>query len=261
MKWGFSFLNENVQVLQQNQFQKTMFRLFLFFTILSSLLSDAFAQFAPARLGISVNAVYTTSAEIFLNPNSSDVEARNRSFLIEDIWNPGIDIRYRFSYEFILGLNVEYIKKTTNQPNLTAFIGNQVYSFKVDDGFETIPIELTAYYFFPFSTEKFKFVMGGGLGYYYGKFIREFSGVGLEVTQRKSSFGLLVATSMDYMILPFLSARLELKFRNPQYNVSSKYTKTEVEYQGTVIQLPENPFETKVDINGLTFVLGIVYHI
>lgn len=235
----------------------------LFFVVIIFILSfiETFAQFSSGRLGISLNAVYTTSAEIFLNPNSSDVEARNKSILIEDIWNPGIDIRYRFSSEFVLGLNVEYIKKTTTQPNLTAFIGSQVYVFKVDDGFETIPLELTAYYFFPFSTEKFKFLMGAGLGYYYGQFIREFGDVNLEVTQRKISLGLLVATSMDYMILDYLSARLELKFRNPQYNVSSKYTKTEVEYQGNVIQLSENPFETKVDINGLTFMFGIVIHI
>ena len=235
----------------------------IFLILILSLFSliESFAQFTPARLGISLNAVFTTSADIYLNPNSSDVEARNRSFLIEDIWNPGIDFRYRFTDVFILGLNIEYIKKTTSQPNLTAFIGSQVYTFTVDDGFETIPIELTAYYFFPFSTEKFKFTMGGGVGYYYGKFIREFSNADLEVTQRKISFGLLVSTSIDYMIFNFLSARLEMKFRNPQYNVSSKYTKTQVEYQGNVIQLPENPFETKVDINGLTFVFGIVYHI
>lgn len=220
-----------------------------------------FAQFGPGNLGIAVNAVYTTSAEVFLNPNSSDVEARNRSFLLEDIWNPGIDIRYRFSQEFILGLNVEYIYKTANLPNLTAFIGNQVYVFEVEDGFSTIPIELTAYYFFPFSTEHFKFLMGAGLGYYYGQFIRNFSDVELEVIQRKSSLGLLVATSLDYMIFENLSARLELKFRNPQYNVSSNYTKTEIEYQGNTVQLSENPFETKVDINGLTFVFGVVYQL
>lgn len=103
--------------------------------------------------------------------------------------------------------------------------------------------------------------MGGGLGYYYGQFIRKLSDVDLEVTQRKISLGLLVATSLDYMIFDNLSARIEMKFRNPQYTVTSKYTKTEVEYQGNQIQLSENPFETKVDINGLTFVLGAVGHI
>lgn len=238
-----------------------MSKLILYIIIFNLSSIGLLAQFGPGKLGISLNAIYTTSAEVYLNPNSSDAEARNRSFLLEDIWDPGLDIRYRFSSEFILGLNIEYIKKTSNLPNLTAFIGNQVYVFEVEDGFSTIPIELTAYYFFPFSTEHFKFLMGAGLGYYYGQFIRNFSDVELEVTQRKSSLGILVATSLDYMIFENLSARLELKFRNPQYNVSSKYTKTEIEYQGNTVQLSENPFETKVDINGLTFVFGVVYHI
>lgn len=232
-----------------------------FIYILFSTTGCLFAQFGSGKLGVALNAVFTTSADIFLNPNSSDLEARNRSFLIEDFWNPGIDARYRFSSDFILGLNIEYIQQTTKQPNLTAFIGNQVYVFEVEDGFKTIPIELTAYYFFPFSTEKFKFLMGGGVGYYYGWFIRKFSDVDLEVTQRKISLGILVATSLDYMIFDNLSTRFEMKFRNPQFSVTSKYTKTEVNYQGKTIQLQENPFETKVDINGLTFVFGIVFHI
>jgi outer membrane protein W len=245
----------------KNLISEIMSKLFLFIIIFNLTSFQLFAQFGPGKLGISLNAVYTTSAEVFLNPNSSDVEARNKSFLLEDIWDPGLDIRYRFSSEFILGLNIEYIEKTANLPNLTAFIGNQVYVFEVEDGFRTIPIELTAYYFFPFSTDHFKFLMGGGLGYYYGQFIRKFSDVDLEVSQRKISVGIVVATSLDYMIFDNLSARLELKFRNPQYNVISKYTKTEVEYQGNSVELPENPFETKVDINGLTFVFGVVFHI
>ena len=238
-----------------------MLKLSLTIFILAFCTSGLNGQFAPGNLGISVTAVYTTSADVFLTPNSSDVAARYKSFLIEDIWDPGIDIRYRFTPEFILGLNVEYIEATKNLPNLTAFIGNQVYVFEVEDGFRTIPIELTAYYFFPFSTEKFKFMMGGGVGYYYGWFIRKFGNAELEVTQRKISLGILVATSMDYMVFDNLSARLELKFRNPQFNVTSKYTETDIEYQGNTIHLSENPFETKVDINGLTFVLGIVFHI
>jgi outer membrane protein W len=261
MNRGFSFLKNFVQVQLWNLTSETMSKLFLLVIIFFISFGGSFAQYTSGRIGIAMNAVYTTSAEVFLNPNSSDLEARNKSFLLEDIWNPGIDIRYRFSAEFILGLNVEYIEKTTNLPNLTAFIGNQVYVFEVEDGFRTIPVELTAYYFFPFSTDHFKFLMGGGLGYYYGQFIRKFSDVDLEVTQRKITLGILVATSLDYMIFDNLSARFEMKFRNPQYNVTSKYTKTEIEYQGNQIQLSENPFETKVDINGLTFVLGVVVHI
>jgi outer membrane protein W len=212
-------------------------------------------------VGIAINMVYTTSAEVFLNPNSSNPEVRNNSTTFEDIWSPALDIRYRFSKEFLLGLNVEYISTTSVEPNLTAFIGSQVFIFEVEDGFRVVPIELTAYYHFPFSTEDFKFMMGGGLGYYIGEFVRKFQDVDLEITQRKFSLGLHVSASMDYMIIENLAARFEMKFRNPQYTVTSKYSEPEVIYQGNVIELPENAFDTKVDIDGLTFILGFVLSI
>jgi outer membrane protein W len=236
-----------------------MFRLFL--VLIALLSTSSFAQFGAGGIGIAVNAVYTTSAEIYLNPNSSNLEVRNRSFALENIWNPGVDIRYRFTNEFILGLNVEYIKKTDFAPNLTAFIGNQVFIFEVEDGLSVIPIELTAHYYFPFSTEEFKFMMGGGLGYYIGEFVRKFQDVDLEIAQRKFALGFHVSASMDYIIVENLSARFEMKFRNPQYTVTSKYSKTEVTYQGSVIQLPDNAFDTKVDIDGLTFIFGLVINI
>lgn len=236
-----------------------MLKLFLITLVLLS--TSSFAQFGAGKIGIAVNAVYTTSAEIFLNPNSSNSEVRNKSFTLENIWNPGIDFRYRFTNEFILSLNIEYIRKTAYSPNLTAFIGNQVFVFEVEDGLSAIPIELTAHYYFPFSTEDFKFIMGGGLGYYIGEFVRKFQGVDLEITQRKFALGFHVSASMDYIIIENLSARFEMKFRNPQYTVTSKYSKTEVTYQGNVIQLPENAFDTKVDIDGLTFILGLVINI
>ncbi len=240
-----------------------MIRFLLIMLISILLFSSAAAQFGSGKIGVAVNAVYTTSAEIFLNPNSSNNEVRNKSFTLEDIWNPGLDVRYRFSDEFILGLNVEYMKKTAVAPNLTAFIGPQVFIFDVEDGLEAIPIELTAHYYFPFSTEELKFMMGGGLGYYIGEFVRKFQGTDLEIVQRKFALGLHVSASMDYIIIENLSARFEMKFRNPQYTVSSKYSKTELVIEGysEPVTLLESPFDTKVDIDGLTFVLGIVFHI
>ncbi len=238
-----------------------MIKFFLVVLLPILISTGSFAQFGTGKIGIAVNAVYTTSAEIFLNPNSSNSEVRNKSFTLENIWNPGLDLRYRFSNEFILGLNIEYVRKTANAPNLTAFIGSQVFVFEVEDGLSVIPIELTAHYHFPFSTEDFKFMMGGGLGYYIGEFVRKFQDVDLEITQRKFALGLHVSASIDYIIIENLSARFEMKFRNPQYTVTSKYSKTEVMYQGNAIQLPENAFDTKVDIDGLTFILGLVINI
>jgi hypothetical protein len=65
---------------------------------------------------------------------------------------------------------------------------------------------------------------------------------------------------MDYMPLEFFSIRFEMKFRDPQYNVTSKYNKTTVIYQGEEIHLPDDAFETKINVDGVTFSLGCVFH-
>jgi len=261
MNRGFSFLKKIRHVVRAITSHLRMLKTFISIIILFFLTGTSIAQFGPGNLGIAINAVYTTSAQIYLNPNASNVEIRNKSFTLENIWNPGLDVRYRFSEEFILGLNVEYINRSESAPNLSAFIGNQVVVLEVDDGLRLIPIELTFYYYFPFSTEDFKFMMGGGLGYYRGEFIRKFSGVELEVVQRKLAVGIHVSASMDYMITEIISARFEMKFRDPQYNVKSKYSKTELTFQGNTVQLPDDAFETKVDIDGLTFILGFAINL
>ncbi len=98
-----------------------------------------YSQFHENNFGISINAVYTTSADIFLNPNSSDIVIRNKPFVVEDIINPSLDIRYKFNEWFVLGLNLEYMQKSALGPNLTVFFGNRIVVFEVEDGFRVIP--------------------------------------------------------------------------------------------------------------------------
>ena len=219
-----------------------------------------YSQFHENNFGISINAVYTTSADIFLNPNSSDIVIRNKQFVVEDIINPSLDIRYKLNEWFVLGLNLEYMQKSALGPNLTVFLGNRIVVFEVEDGFRVIPVELTAHYLFPFSTEQFVFMMGGGMGYYHGEFTRKFRDVDLSIQQRQFAIGIHVSASMDYMPLEFFSIRFEMKFRDPQYNVTSKYNKTTVIYQGEEIHLPDDAFETKINVDGVTFSLGCVFH-
>ena len=102
--------------------------------------------------------------------------------------------------------------------------------------------------------------MGGGMGYYRGEFTRKFSDADLSIQQRQIAIGIHVSASMDYMPLEFFSIRFEMKFRDPQYNVTSKYNKTSVIYQGEEITLLDDPFETKVNVDGVTFIFGGVFH-
>ncbi len=218
-----------------------------------------FAQFNNQKFGLAFNGIYTTTADIFLNPNSSDPVVRNQPFTIEDILSYGINLRYRFSESVLFGISSEYMNKTKTAPNMVVFLGNQVIRVDAEDGFQLIPIEVSGYYYLPFSTESFKFVMGGGLGYYYGKFTRKFAGSETVVQRRKFSIGIHVSASMDYIIFQNVSARFELRFRDPEFKTVSKYSVTEVDYKGNTVFLSGEEFETKVNVNGIAFFLGLVY--
>ena len=219
----------------------------------------ALCQYNGNDISIGVYGFYTTSASVFLNPNASDIVVRNGSFLIEDIWNPGVDIRFRVSEPLILGLNIEYIRITRSAPNLNVFLGGSVVTLIVDDGFKLIPVELSAYYLLPFSTEGFKFLMGGGLAYYNGEFIREVGETEVKNITKEAAFGIHVSISMDYVPINDVAIRFQMKFRDPQFTVSSQYEQQEIEYEGNVIILPEGSFNTKINLDGITFMLGAAF--
>lgn len=217
------------------------------------------AQYSEKRFSIGINGVYTTTAEIYLNPNSSDPILRNNAFEISDIFNPALDLRYRLTDAIIIGLGTEYMKATASGPNLTAFVGNSTVTINVTDGFLLIPVELSGFYILPFSTEKFKFLMGGGVGYYYGKHIREFGNASVRAITRNFAYGIQVSVSMDYLILDNLSVHSAMKFRDPQFKVENAYNELEVNYNNQKIILAQRTFNSKIDVNGVTFILGISF--
>src|SRR4030066_83421 len=108
-----------------------MLKFFLIVLLPILISTGSFAQFGTGKIGIAVNAVYTTSAEIFLNPNSSNSEVRNKSFTLENISNPGLDLRYRFSNEFILGLNIDYFRNNAKKicPWIACFCFNGLHNY------------------------------------------------------------------------------------------------------------------------------------
>jgi hypothetical protein len=215
-----------------------------------------FSQFNGNRFSVGINGVYTTTARVYLNPNSSDVTLRNQYFLLEDILNPALEIRYRLTDPLIIGVNIEKMKKTKIGPNLRVFFGSTTREIDIEDGFNMIPVELTLYYLLPFSTEKFKFLMGGGGGYYFGGHIRKFGDAEIENVERKAAYGIHVSISMEYLVRQNIVIHTEMKFRDPQFSLKSRYTKDSVNYQGVTIQLPQELFDSKINVDGVTFVIG-----
>jgi outer membrane protein W len=232
---------------------KKIFLFLLLFTVFTNAQSDF------KRLSIGLNGVYTTTAQIYLNPNSSDPILRNYSFEISDIFNPALDIRYRITDEIIVGLSTEYMKATASGPNLTVFSGTSTVTIDVDDGFLLIPIELSGYYILPFSTEKFKFLMGGGAAYYYGKHIRKFGDANVTTLSRDFAYGIQVSVSMDYLLRDNITIHSEMKFRDPQFKLTSSYDSQEVNYNGQQILIAQKTFDSKIDVDGVTFILGVSF--
>ncbi len=218
--------------------------------------SHSYAQYNRNNFSLGIGAVYTTTAKVYLNPNSSDITLRNQYFLLEDIFNPSVDIRYGMTEPLIIGLNVEYMTKTDFGSTLRIFINNTTSIINVEEGFKLIPIELSLYYQLPFSTESFKFLMGGGGGYYFGEHIRKFGDAQVESVERKAAFGIHVSLSMEYLLRQNIGLRTEMKFRDPQFNLTNKYTKSTVNYEGGTIRLTQEQFSSKINVDGVTFILG-----
>jgi len=222
--------------------------------------AGSYAQFNGRNFSIGLNAVYTTSARIYLQPNSSDEGIRNSSFPVENIYNPALELRYSLSESIILGLGSEYMKVTEGGSSIIVFSQGATRAINVEEGFTFIPVEVTAYYLLPFSTEKFKFLMGGGAGYYYGNHIRKIGDAEVNTIDRKFAYGIHVNISMDYLFRNNISIRSEMKFRDPQFTLKSAYSKRDIELNGTVIRLLQDSFDSKINIDGVTFIIGLAYH-
>ncbi|MFO7526817.1 MAG: hypothetical protein R6W68_15295 [Ignavibacteriaceae bacterium] len=219
------------------------------------------AQYNGFDFSISSSLVYTTSAELYLNPNSVDPVIRNSSFEINDVLNPSIDIRYRLSEPLIVGISGEYIRTNQTGRNLTVLQGNNELRLESTDGFKLIPIETSLYYQLPFSTKNLKFLMGGGTGIYFGDFTRSFGDTDISTIERQVAFGIHVSVSMEYLPLENVGLRFEMKFRDPEFKSKNKYNKDIVNYNGTEIILLRDTFNTKVNVNGVTFLLGAAIYL
>jgi len=212
------------------------------------------AQYNGNNFALSVNYSLTTDSQIFLTPDAPNVFDREKSFNIDDIVSYSAELRYRLNESLIFGLSLEYIKTSAKGRNLPSPV------FLVDDGFEVFPLELSAYYFLPFSSEDFKFYMGGGFGLYFGNRTRTLGNIKFENVSSEIGYGIQVSVGMDYMIFDNFSARGEIRFRDPDFKVTNKYSSETVIYDGREYAVNADQITSKINIDGITFSIGAAYN-
>ncbi len=204
---------------------------------------------------ITANYIYTATSKLYLQPNSSDPIVRGTHQDLDDLWGYSGEIGYRIFEDIVIGLGAEYINKTStsNSINLGAVRAN------MKDGFQVIISDLTIYYSLPFSTEFFKFFMGGGGGLYFGKHIRELGDVTASTISNTVGYGIHVALGIDYIIHKSFALRTQMRFRNPEFEMKNRYSNNIINYDGRAFLLSSDTFDSKVDIDGISFTIGILF--
>jgi len=201
---------------------------------------------------------YTSSSEIFLNPNSSDPDLRGESSSIGGILGGGAEARMLLpDLSIFLALSVEYNSKESNENLLTAF-GGSLQQLPVTEGLRFIPVELTANAYIPLNSETIQVTMGGGLGVYYAARVLRVAGVDAPVVNQPVTAGITVGVGVEYKIWPGVSVEGRMKFRDPEIINDNQFTQDHVDYGGSHVSFPSTPLETKIDVDGMNFMLGMV---
>ncbi|MDX1699982.1 MAG: hypothetical protein R3250_05150 [Melioribacteraceae bacterium] len=232
-----------------------MIRIFKILLFLSITFSNSYSQYNGNNFSISGNFNYSTSGRIFLTPDADNVFDRNNYFGIDHVYGYSAEIRFRLNEDLILGLSGEYLEASEDGRNIVTSS-----QFVVTDGFELIPLELSAYYHLPFSTESFKFFMGGGFGFYFGKRFRQFGDLEYMDVSSELGFGIQISTGMDYMIFDYLSVRGEFRFRDPDFKVTNRYSSDIVNYEGRSYRISTDEITSKINLDGITFRIGATFH-
>lgn len=102
--------------------------------------------------------------------------------------------------------------------------------------------------------------MGGGLGYYYASMIRKFGNAEVSSAKRDFAYGVQVAVDMNYLLTDNIAITGEMKFRDPQINVKNMYNKQQYNYNGKIVRVTRQEFDSQIDVNGITFVFGTVFY-
>ncbi|MBI1803667.1 MAG: hypothetical protein HY033_12360 [Ignavibacteriae bacterium] len=199
-----------------------------------------------------------TSSKLFYNPNDQDEFIRNQFLPLDNAFSEGVDVRRTIEpLRISVGFSIEYLSKTQS------FIHplSQSTLVPVKDGFVVYPIEFSAYFPIPIGGDLFQLYMGGGAGAYLGARRYEYAGIQASAVDRKTGYGIHIVSGLQYFLRPSFSLRSELKFRNVQFETINQFSQsTAVSSSGTIIPLDQEPFASRVNIDGMTVSLQLVYH-
>ena len=226
--------------------------------ILLSLTISLGISFAQDRsTSISVSSSLITSSKLFHHPDDADELLRSEFLPLNTIFSVGIDVRRTIeALRIQIGVSAEYVRKS----DVFYLPASDSKVIPVRDGFVALPIELSGYFTIPVGTDNFHIYMGGGAGIYFGKRTYEYAGVEAATIERTTGYGIHILSGMEYTANAAISIRSELKFRDIQFETVNKFQKDATTYNGSTLLLDQEPLTSRINIDGMTVNLGLVFH-
>jgi hypothetical protein len=209
------------------------------------------------NISVAVMGSYTTSTRFLYNVDHEDVFIDNKYFSFN--FGYGLDIRWlAHGDDILVGLNVEKIRTLERTTGLVSDQGI-AYSVPVEEGFVVYPVELSGYFIIPVSSEDIRAYLGGGIGWYSGERLYSVANVHMTTVNSPSGFGIHVLTGVDVHVYSKIAVRVELKFRDPQFDSVNRFEDSSTTYRGVTINLDRSSTKTRVNLNGITYGIGLAF--
>ena len=150
-------------------------------------------------------------------------------------------------------MSIEYLSK---QKSDNEFLSSQK-SVPVKDGITAIPIELSGYFNIPLGVDKFDLYIGGGCGLYLGYRQYEYAEIVSKTVEVKPGLGIHIISGAQYEIYPKILFRTDIKFRNVQFETVNVFNLSYTNYNGSYVSLPQEPLESRINIDGMIITFGL----
>lgn len=211
------------------------------------------------ELILSGSLNYVSSATIQLSPYASDLVERNSTLDISGGYGYNFTAKTKiFRNDLYLGITAEYIRIQDNNAILVLEGDSTIARAKLTETITAYPVELTAYFNVPSFQENLNIYLGGGVGMYTGDRVRKILNYESETISKSLGLSLVVLSGLEYFFEKNFMGFIEMRFRDGEYDVKSKFPISTLYINGTSYSLNKE-MNSKIFLDGLKISLGLGY--
>ncbi len=210
---------------------------------------------------VSVSGNYISSASLQLYSGTGNLVEENLLTELEGGYSIGLNLKKRiFGDNIFLTLSSEYISLQDDELYQVLYTDSNLFKINVSEKLTVIPLELSFYYLLPEFFKNTNIYIGGGIGTYFGNRKRQLGPYFSETLSTSLNFSMNVLFCAEYKLSENFAANIELRFRDAQYGVFSRYPYDSITIDGVVYHFPQE-FKSDIFIDGLRIGFGFTYFV